>query len=370
MSVDGHRRRTAVPLLAVDGGGSKVDAVLVGRDGAVVRALRFRNTDHDGTSSDAYLDGVEVAVDILRAAAGGRLPLANLGMYCLAGADLPADDRRIARWLSAREWTRTDVVRNDTFAVLRAGTDRTWGVAVVCGYGTNCSAVAPDGRTFRFPAVGDISGDWGGGHDIGSKALWFALRAQDGRGERTALERVVPQYFGLRRPRQVMEAMYFGRLPSERVVELPPVVFRAAGDGDAVARSIVDRQADEVVSMAGAAIRKLRMTALDVDVVLGGGIFRNEDAGFHARIEEGLRAVAPDVCIRRLTAPPILGAALLGLDRLGASGAAKARLRNSLTHDFMERGGSHSTPRMAQSTRTRTRKATRRASASSGRRGR
>ena len=244
-------------------------------------------------------------------------------MYCLAGADLPADDRRIARWLAARGWTRTDVVRNDTFAVLRAGTDRTWGVAVVCGYGTNCSAVAPDGRTFRFPAVGDISGDWGGGHDIGSKALWYALRAQDGRGERTALERVVPEHFGLRRPRQVMEAMYFGRLPSERVVELPPVVFRAAGDGDAVARSIVDRQADEVVAMAGAAIRKLRMTALDVDVVLGGGIFRNEDAGFHARIEEGLRAVAPDVRIRRLTAPPILGAALLGLDRLGASRAAK-----------------------------------------------
>jgi len=272
-------------------------------------------------------------------------------MYCLAGADLPADDRRIARWIAGHGWTRTDVVRNDTFAVLRAGTDRTWGVAVVCGYGTNCSAVAPDGRTFRFPAVGDISGDWGGGHDIGSQALWYALRAQDGRGERTALERVVPQHFGLRRPRQVMEAMYFGRLPSERVVELPPVVFRAAGDGDAVARSIVDRQADEVVAMAGAAIRKLGMTALDVDVVLGGGIFRNENDAFHARIERGLRAVAPGVRIRRLTAPPILGAALLGLDRLGAARAAKARLRETLTHDYMERGGSRPTPRAEHTTR-------------------
>jgi N-acetylglucosamine kinase-like BadF-type ATPase len=370
MSVDGHARRTLASLLAVDGGGSKVDAVLVGRDGAVSRALRFRNTDHDGTSSDAYLDGVEAAIDLLRAESGTRFPLANLGMYCLAGADLPADDRRIARWLGTRGWSRTDVVRNDTFAVLRAGTDRTWGVAVVCGYGTNCSGVAPDGRTFRFPAVGDVSGDWGGGHDIGSAALWYALRAQDGRGERTSLATLVPRHFSLRRPRQVMEAMYFGRMQADRVVELPPIVFRAAGEGDAVARSIVDRQADEVVAMAGAAIRKLRMTALDVDVVLGGGIFRNEDPAFHERIEEGLRKVAPDVCIRRLTAPPILGAALLGLDRLGASRAAKARLGNTLTHELMEKGGSHSTPRMSQSTRTRTREATRRASASSGRRGR
>ena len=230
MAVDGHRRRTAASLLAVDGGGSKVDAVLVGRDGAVERALRFRNTDHDGTSSDAYLDGVELAVEALRAAArpdGSR----SRTWACTASpaptcrpttAASPGGSRRA-------DWTRTDVVRNDTFAVLRAGTDRTWGVAVVCGYGTNCSAVAPDGRTFRFPAVGDVSGDWGGGHDIGSAALWYALRAQDGRGERTALERSSPQHFGLRRPRQVMEAMYFGRMPSERVVELPPVVFRRRG---------------------------------------------------------------------------------------------------------------------------------------------
>jgi N-acetylglucosamine kinase-like BadF-type ATPase len=341
-------------LLAVDGGGSKVDAVLVGRDGSVEAALRFRNTDHDGTSSDAYLDGVELAVAALGtlASRGGRLPLAGLGMYCLAGADLPSDDRRIARWLAARGWTRTDVLRNDTFAVLRAGTDRTWGVAVVCGYGTNCSGVAPDGRTFRFPAVGDVSGDWGGGHDIGSAALWYALRAQDGRGERTALSTIVPAHFGFRRPRQVMEAMYFERIPGDRVVELPPLVFRAAAHGDAVARSIVDRQADEVVAMAGTAIRRLRMTSLDVDVVLGGGIFRNEDPAFQARIEEGLRAVAPRVRIRRLTAPPVLGAALLGLDHLGASRPAKARLRATLTHAFMERRGSRSKPRSAHTTRT------------------
>ena len=350
---DGRSRPPA--LLAVDGGGSKVDAVLVERDGSVRASLRFRNTDHDGTSSDAYLDGVEQAMTVLRDAVpspAGRPPLAGLGMYCLAGADLPADDRRITRWLGAHGWTRTDVLRNDTFAVLRAGTDRTWGVAVVCGYGTNCSGVAPNGRTFRFPAVGDVSGDWGGGHDIGSTALWYALRAEDGRGERTALSTLVPDHFGLRRPRQLMEAMYFERIPGDRVVELPPLVFRAAEDGDAVARSIVDRQADEVVAMAGTAIRRLRMTGLDVDVVLGGGIFRNEDPAFHARIEQGLRAVAPRVRIRRLSAPPVLGAALLGLDRLGASHAAKVRLQRTLTHEAMERGDSRLKPRTGHTTRT------------------
>src|SRR5207245_3607732 len=132
----------------------------------------------------------------------------------------------------------------------RAAIARLLGVAVFCSYGSICTDGSTDVRTFLFPAVGDVSGDWGGGHDIGSLALWYALRAQDGRGRRTALTTLVPRHFGLRRPRQVMEAMYFERLSHDRVVELPPLVFHAAADGDTVARSIVDRQADEVAIMA------------------------------------------------------------------------------------------------------------------------
>jgi len=331
-------RRAAI--LAVDGGGSKIDAALVTRDGALVAATRIRNFDHDGTGGTRYLGGVAIAVETLtdRVGLGFRgQAIAGVGVYCLAGADLPADDRRIRRWLSRRGWTTEGLLRNDTFAVLRAGTERSWGVGVVCGYGTNCSGVAPDGRTFRFPAVGPISGDWGGGTDIGGTALWYALRAQDGRGERTALSQLVPTHFGMKRPRQVMEAMYFGRLAEDRVVELPPLVFRAAGEGDAVARGIVDRQADEIVAMAGTAIRKLGMAKLDVDVVLGGGIFHNRFSPFFERIETGLRAVAPNVRVKTLEVPPVVGAALLGLDHLGSSAAAKTRVRRALTHDRLTR---------------------------------
>jgi N-acetylglucosamine kinase-like BadF-type ATPase len=325
-------------LLAVDAGGSKVDAVLLRADGEVVGAARIRSSDHHGTGTANHLEIVAEAVRATCIDAGTdpeRLPVAGLGVYCLAGADLPTDDRRIGRWMRSRGLTTEDIIRNDTFAVLRAGTERPWGVGVVCGYGTNCSAVAPDGRVFRFPAVGTISGDWGGGGDVGSAGLWYAIRAEDGRGERTVLRQLVPAHFGLRRPRQVVEAMHFGRLEDDLVVELAPVVFTAAKDGDRVARSIVDRQADEVVAMAGTAIKRLRMASLDVEVVLGGGIFRNDDERFFERIREGLQAVAPRAFIRVLEAPPVLGAALLGLDRRGATPAAHRRARAGLTHEHL-----------------------------------
>ena len=336
-------RRPAI--LAVDGGGSKIDAALVRRDGTLLGAARIHCEEFAQSGDDAHMGQVVEAIEAACRDAGldpTRRPVADIGAYCLAGADLPADERHIARWLHRAGITTADVVRNDTFAVLRAGTDRPWGIGVVCGHGTNCAGVSPGGRITRFPAVGEISGDWGGGTDIGRAAAWHAIRAEDGRGEPTTLAARVPAHFGMKRPRQLMEAIYFERLPAERVVELAPVVFRAATEGDAVARSIVDRQADEVVTMAGTAIRRLRMTTLDVDVVLGGGIFRTDDERFFERIRDGLHHVAPRSHVEVLVAPPVIGAALMGLERVGVAGAAHRRIRLALTH---ARLGAHTHPR-------------------------
>ena len=101
-----------------------------------------------------------------------RRPIAATAVYCVAGADIPVDDRRIAAELGGRGWARKTIVRNDTFAMLRAGTERGWGVAVVCGSGLNCAGVGPDGRVVRFPSFGELSGDRAhGGGWLGRAAL-------------------------------------------------------------------------------------------------------------------------------------------------------------------------------------------------------
>lgn len=318
---------TRPALLAVDGGGSKVDAVVVGGTGEVLGAARRKVGDESL--------GLEPAISAACAEAGidpAARPVADLGMYCVAGADFPADYERIERRLAGDGWTAATVVRNDTFAVLRAGSERGWGVAVVCGTGINCTAVAPDGRTFRFPAVGHLSGDWGGGYDIGAAALWHAVRAEDGRGDATLLAETVPAHFGVARPHELTEAFHLRRLDQERLVELPPVVFAAAAAGDGVAASIVDRQADEVVTMVVTAVRRLGLDGGDgqrgLDVVLGGGIFRNGYDGFLRRIEHGVGRVAAAAEVRVVADPPVVGAVLLGLDRL----EVRADVRAALTH--------------------------------------
>jgi hypothetical protein len=69
--------------------------------------------------------------------------------------------------------------------------------------------------------------------------------------------------------------------------------------------------------MAVALIRRLRLARLDPDVVLAGGVFRTDEPVFHARLGSGIHAVAPAARVARLDAPPVLGAAVLGLERLG-----------------------------------------------------
>ncbi len=193
--------------------------------------------------------------------------------------------------------------------------------------------VAPDGRTARLDALGEISGDWGGATDVGWQGLAAAVRARDGRGPRTVLERTVPAHFGLASPHALTMAMYNGASRERRIGELSPVVFAAAMDGDAAARAIVDRLADEVVVMAGAMIRRLRLRRLDPEIVLGGGVFRTPDAAFLSRIEAGVQSIAPRARLVRSDAPPVAGAALLGLDALGggvADPTVGARVRMAL----------------------------------------
>jgi N-acetylglucosamine kinase-like BadF-type ATPase len=331
---------TPAAVLAVDGGNSKADVALVAADGTLLAAVHGPSISHQAVGLGPGMANLRALVAKAAAEAGiagasgaiGRV--APLGSYCLAGADFPAEERLLHRAIAALGVTDETLVRNDTFAALRAGTDRPWGVALICGRGINGAAVAPDGRTARFDGLGNISGDWGGGRGIGTAALGAAVRARDGRGPRTLFERLVPKHFGLKTAAAVTRALYEERIDETRLTELSPVVFAAAAAGDAIARGILTHLSTELVAMAGALIRRLRLTRLDPEVVLAGGVFRAEDPVFYGEIEAGVRAIAPRARIVRLTAPPVLGAALIGLDRLSVGGATPAdvdaRLRPAL----------------------------------------
>jgi N-acetylglucosamine kinase-like BadF-type ATPase len=329
-------------VLAIDGGGSKTDMALVGADGSLLASARGGASNHQVVGRDAALAVLSSLVkDVATRAglsAGG--PIAAHTSACLAGADLPDEEAELTAVIAAQGWSKTATVVNDTFAVLRAGLDddvrgRHWGIGVLSGHGTNCVGVAPDGRLFRFVALGAISGDWGGGGDLGPDALWWAARAEDGRGPDTELRRAVPAHFGLSRVEDVILGVYRGTIGYAELFGLTPVLFAVANAGDEVARAVVVRQAEEVCAMATVAARNLGLEGGGSDgepvpVVLGGSVLTARDPLLTEVIADQLAAQLPTARIRIIDAPPVLGAALLGLDRAGAPAASLARLRAAL----------------------------------------
>ncbi|WP_377271411.1 N-acetylglucosamine kinase [Peterkaempfera sp. SMS 1(5)a] len=311
-------------VLAVDAGNSKTDVAVVTAEGAVLGTARGGGFTPQLVGAEAAVAGLVPLVEAAAAEAGlpvdGARPLVTHVSACLANADLPVEEQRLQQALAAHGWGRTAVVANDTFALLRAGTDAPRGVAVVCGAGINCAGLLPDGRTARFPALGTITGDWGGGQGLATEVMWWSVRAEDGRGSATALAAAVAGHFGRPSATAVAEAVHLGGLPEARLHELVPVLFATAERGDPVAVELVERQADEVVRLAVVALRRLGLLDSPVDVVLGGGVLAARQPLLLDRVHALLAAEAPLAEPRVVTAPPVLGAALLGLDHLAAEG--------------------------------------------------
>jgi N-acetylglucosamine kinase-like BadF-type ATPase len=282
-----------------------------------------------GSVSHPHHIGVQASADVLDtlvAEVGGP---ADLAILLVAGLDFADEEDAYRAEAERRGWATEVEVGNDTFAVLRAGSERGWGIAVTCGAGMNCVGVAPDGRQVRFPSLGAVSGDlMDGAGAIGIAAVTAAARSQDGRGPKTQLEQLVPEHYGAPDTVALARAIHAGDIPWRRLGELSPLVFEAAAT-DTVAGELVDAQAAEVVAFVRAAANQLELTD-EVEVVLGGSVLQSGNRRLLDGIEAGLREIGPWLSMQVARSRPIVGAVLMGLDRLGADPQAYERAREEL----------------------------------------
>ncbi|MFJ9442828.1 N-acetylglucosamine kinase [Kitasatospora sp. NPDC101235] len=328
-----HQPEPLLPgVLAIDAGNSKTDVALIGTDGSILGTARGGGFEPHRIGGAAAVAGLAPLVEQAAAAAGHPSWSGVLTSHvsaCLANADLPVEEEALREALESHPWGAGTTVANDTFGLLRAGTDGPRGVAVVCGAGINCVGLLPDGRTARFPALGELTGDWGGGSGLAIASMWHAVRAEDGRGGPTGLARAIAEHFGLPSAGAVAEAVHLGHLPNARLHEIARVLFAVAAEGDAVALELIDRQADEIVRLAVVALGRLELLDTPTPVVLGGGVLASRQPLLLDNLTARLAEAAPLAEPRVVVAPPVLGAALLGLDHLAAGAQAQARLREA-----------------------------------------
>ncbi len=308
-------------VVAVDGGGGKTDAVAVSLTGRILHRASARGTS-------PHLEGLRTAVTsvdkLVRAVSDGQRP--RVVSLFLSGVDLASEEEQFREAIAGLWWGPSATVENDVFALLRSGAEEADAIAVVCGTGVNAVGVRRDGARVRFPSLGRLSGDWGGGAGLGSEALWHAARAVDGRGPGTKLVDLICEALGAPGIEELIEDLHLGRRPRSQLTGLPPVLFAAADAGDPIACGLVDRQADEVVAYVRSVASRLELTGVpDVPVVLGGAILRAGHDRLDGRIAAGVAEVCPGARLVVPSVPPVAGAVLRALERGGASKTAIAR---------------------------------------------
>ncbi len=313
-------------IVAIDGGGSKTDAVAIDLDGTVLAREQTVGTSPQIIGLEASVNIMNSLVESLNM---GSAPV-HAGIY-LSGLDLQQEIRDFRAAVSVHEWASAGLdTRNDLFALLRAGTSSPDAVAIVCGTGINALGIRADGQTARFAAIGRISGDWGGALGLGEEVLWHAARDEDQRGPETTLTAATAHALGFSSIGAVSEALHLGVLDSIELGVLSPLVFAHAAAGDEVATSLVDRLAEEIAVLARSCFKRLDLLGAPHPVVLGGGVITGRDARLLAQIDSRLAELAPLAVSVLVDSPPILGAGMLALEAAGASLAAVNRAHDAL----------------------------------------
>ncbi|MFE6077441.1 N-acetylglucosamine kinase [Paenibacillus sp. NPDC057886] len=298
--------------LGIDGGGTKTYALLTDDCGNVLGKGVGGNGNHQ-------IDRA-LAAQSIREAAEGALNEAGLRIheishtyFGLAGADREADYRILHPLVQEIGFTQNYSINCDTMIGLRAGTNRPYGVALICGTGTNSAGRNPAGEHIQVGGFDYMYGDFGGGGSLNIEVFRSVIRSWDGREQTTLLTPLLLNFLGYDSVSDMFDD--FQDHGKHVPVHAAKLLFEAAAADDAVALEILNRQGVELGKSAAAVIHKLGMEKDTFDVVLAGSLLTRGDRGWiRSKVEQAVATIAPNATIVTLATEPVVGALWSAMD--------------------------------------------------------
>jgi N-acetylglucosamine kinase-like BadF-type ATPase len=312
-------------FLGVDVGGTKSHALITDKKG---RALGM-GADGAGNYESVGYEGLKVALQnsvgqALKRAKITRQQVSGAG-FGIAGYDWPAEHEATRQAIKSLGLTCPCAFVNDTLIGLIAGASAGWGIAIVAGTGNNCWGRDQQGREGRITGRGGVMGEYGGSAEIVARAVQAVARAWTRRDMPTKLTQTFIKLTGARSAEDLLEGISLNRY--QLSAANAPAVFQCARQGDAVARSIIRWAGQELGGSVLAVARQLNFIFLGFEVVMTGSLFKVSPELSQAMMNT-VHAKAPLARFVPLTAPPVTGGVLLGMEQAGLNTVA---IRSQLT---------------------------------------
>lgn len=301
-------------FLGIDIGASKSHALIATERG---QAIGFGT----GGPGNYEVVGWQGLRQTLRAVADNALASAGISQdqitgagFGIAGYDWPSERGPTMQAIRSLGLSAPCSLVNDATTGLLAGAPSGWGVVVTAGTSNNCRGRDLRGREGRVTGCGPLFGEYGGATELVARAIQAVALSWTSRGPDTRLTDIFMERVGAADATDLLEGLALGRylVPASAA----PDVFGAAAEGDAVAQDLIQWAGCELGSLAVGVIHQLGFEDLDFDLVLAGSLFDGGPALAEALLDT-VHSIAGGAQLVRLTAPPVVGSVLLGMEQAG-----------------------------------------------------
>jgi N-acetylglucosamine kinase-like BadF-type ATPase len=298
-----------------DIGGTHTRILVCDEEGNVLGFGDGGSGNHEGVG----YAGLEAAVS-----AGTTQALSRAGLtfeqikgagFGIGGYDWPSQRQPHLDSLAKVGYTMALEIVNDTVIGIVAGSEEGWGIGIVSGTGCNCWGWDHGRQKIaHLTGGGSWMGEAAGAGELVAQAVKAVSHAWSGRGPQTQLSQVFVEFTGAKDPEDLLEGMMDLRYKVRS--SAAPLVFKTAYAGDPVAIKIIQWAGSELGEMAKTIIKQLNFEALAFDVVMIGSMWEGGSMLID-QARETIQAYAPGACMVRLSAPPVVGGVLLGMEAAG-----------------------------------------------------
>jgi N-acetylglucosamine kinase-like BadF-type ATPase len=313
-------------FLGVDIGATKSHALIADDSGRVLGFGEGGPGNHEVVGYEGLAEVLfTITHQALAAAEISKDQIAGAG-FGVAGYDWPSERGATLDAIQPLGLSAPLEIVNDALIGLLAGATEGWGVAVIAGTGCNCWGWDRDRRAGHVTGAGTELGEGAGGSELMFKVVQTLSRAWSRRGPSTRLTRAFVGLTGARDLDDLIEGLTQARY--HLGADMAPVVFQVAAEGDPVANELILWAGRELGNLAIGVIRQLGFEALAFEVILAGS-FYNGSPVLSEVMRDTIHSVAPGARLVRLTAPPVVGGVLLGMEQAGPAACREALIAST-----------------------------------------
>ncbi|WP_100010344.1 N-acetylglucosamine kinase [Lentibacillus sediminis] len=265
-------------VIGVDGGGTKTEAVLADGLGNLIARAASGPTNLNGMTKEHVQEAFTALFSSLEDQAPDAYSQVASIFAGIAGAGNEHNKQLLHDLIqTCAPHVAKIQVEADAVNALYSGTFGKPGIVQISGTGSITYGVNRQQSQDRVGGWGYLFGDEGSGYDLGRQAIAGVLRAEDGRGEDTAMRPLIYAHFGVNHSQDLIQKIYAAPFPKQEIAPLAKIVFAAYAENDPLAEKILKRSARETALSIQTLYKRLFSPDEQVDVVLCGGVFSNQD---------------------------------------------------------------------------------------------